>query len=60
VDSAGVTFVTDAWLVTIEVQGGLSGDAALDVAVDLATQQAECLTAGGPCTTMTPPPALND
>jgi len=51
--SAGVTFVMDAWLVTVDVQGGLSGDTAVAVAVDLATQQSECLTAGGSCEDLT-------
>jgi len=59
VDSAGVTFVSDTVMVTVDVQGGLSGDAALAVAVDLAAQQSDCLTAGGPCTEMTVPPALH-
>jgi len=58
-DSAGVTFVMDAWLVTVDVQGGLPGDTALAVAVDLATQQSECLTAGGSCEDLTVPDALN-
>jgi hypothetical protein len=59
VDSAGVTFVSDTVMVTVDVQGGLSGDAALAVAVDLAAQQSDCLTAGWPCTEMTVPPALH-
>ncbi len=58
-DSAGVSFVIDSWLVNIDVQGGLSGDAALAVAVDLAAQQAGCLTTGGQCQDLTVPDALD-
>jgi hypothetical protein len=54
-DSAGVAFVIGNWLVTVDVQGGLAADAALSAAVDLATQQAACLTAGGSCDTVTLP-----
>lgn len=57
-DSAGVDFVVDARLVTIDVQGGLPADATLAAAVDLATQQAACLTAGGVCAGVVPPAAL--
>ncbi|MBA3377791.1 MAG: hypothetical protein H0T93_02800 [Chloroflexia bacterium] len=57
-DSAGVTLVMDAWLVSIDVQGGLSGEAALAVAVDLATQQVDCLTAGDVCENLTVPDEL--
>jgi len=49
----------DAWLVTVDVQGGLPGDTALAVAVDLATQQSECLTAGGSCEDLTVPEGLD-
>lgn len=58
-DSAGVSFVMDAWLVSVDVQGGLSGDTALAVAVDLATQQGECLAAGGSCEDLTIPAELS-
>ncbi len=57
-DSAGVTFVMDTRLVSIDVQGGLSGEAALAVAVDLGVQQGECLTAGGSCDDLTVPDGL--
>ena len=59
-DSAGVDFVAGSRLVTVDVQGGLSGEDAMAASIDLATQQAACLTAGGPCTTVTPPAALGD
>lgn len=55
VDGAGVDFVIGSRLVTVDVVGGLSADAAMAAAVDLATQQAACLTAGGPCVTVTRP-----
>jgi hypothetical protein len=58
IDSAGVDFVVGAWLVTIDVQGGLTGDEAMAVAVDLATQQAACLTSGEPCAEVTRPAQL--
>jgi hypothetical protein len=58
VDSAGVDFVVDNWLVTVDVQGGLSADDALAAAVDLARQQAACLGAEGPCVSVTPPSTL--
>jgi hypothetical protein len=58
VDSAGVDFVSGNRLVTVDVQGGLSGEDALAAAVDLASQQAACLAAGGPCATMSSPPSL--
>ena len=57
-DSAGVDFVVGNRLVTVEVQGGLPADAALAAAVDLATQQADCLTSGGPCEQVRAPEAL--
>jgi hypothetical protein len=57
-DSAGVAFVLGDRLVTVDVQGGLSADEAMAAAVDLAVQQAACLTAGGACTELSPPPAL--
>jgi hypothetical protein len=57
-DSAGVDFVAGNRLVAVDVQGGLSGEEALAVAVDLATQQAACLTAGGACTSFAPPALL--
>ena len=57
-DSVGVDFVAGDWLVTVDVQGGLSAEEALTAAIDLATQQAACLAAGGPCAAVLPPPAL--
>lgn len=56
-DSAGVDFVVGDRLVTVDVQGGLAGDVALAVAIDLATQQAACVAAGK-CATVRTPPAL--
>jgi hypothetical protein len=53
VDSAGVDFVVGSYLVTVDVQEGLDGEAALALAVDLATQQSACLSAGGSCTEVT-------
>ena len=58
VDSAGVDFVVGDRLVTIDVQGGLSAEDALAAAIDLATQQAACLAAGGPCASVMVPPSL--
>lgn len=58
IDSAGIDFVVGSWLVTVDVQGGLSADAAMAAALDLATQQAGCLTAGGVCETVTRPEEL--
>ena len=58
VDSAGVTFVLGDQLVTVDVQGGLSAEAALAAAVDLATQQAACLDSGDRCDSVTVPPSL--
>jgi hypothetical protein len=49
IDSAGVDFVVGNRLATVDVQGGLSAEAALAAAIDLATQQAACLAAAGPC-----------
>ena len=57
-DSAGVSFVMDSWLVTVDVQGGLPAESALAVAVDLATQQSACLGAGGSCANLTVPEGL--
>ena len=57
-DSAGVDLVVGNLLVMIDVQGGLTGDEALAAAEDLATQQAACLTSGGPCTQLQAPAAL--
>ena len=56
IDSAGVDFVSGNRLVTVDVQGGLSGEDARAAAVDLARQQAACLVAGEPCQSVTPPP----
>jgi hypothetical protein len=58
VDSAGVDFVAGNRLVTVDVQGGLSAEDAMAAAVNLATQQAACLAAGEPCSTITLPPTL--
>jgi hypothetical protein len=57
-DSAGVDFVVGNRLVTIDVLGGVSSEEALAAATDLATQQAACLTAGGPCASVSLPAAL--
>jgi hypothetical protein len=60
-DSARVVFVAGPKLVSVDVQGVDSVDAALAAATDLATQQAACLMADGPCTAVTAPalqPAL--
>jgi hypothetical protein len=57
-DSAGVDFVVGSWMVTVDVQFGLTGEEAMAVAVDLATQQAACLTSGEPCDSITTPEAL--
>lgn len=58
IDSAGVDFVVGNVLATVDVQGGLSAEDALAAVVDLASQQAACLTAGGSCGSLTPPPTL--
>ena len=58
VDSAGVDFVSGNRLVTVDVQGGLPAEDALAAAVDLASQQAACLAAGGPCASVMAPPSL--
>jgi len=58
IDSAGVDFVVGNWLVSVDVQGGSSADDALAAAIDLATQQAACLTAGGPCAAVMSPTSL--
>jgi hypothetical protein len=58
IDSAGVDFVVGNRLATVDVQGGLSAEAAMTAAIDLATQQAACLAAGGPCSSVMVPPAL--
>jgi hypothetical protein len=57
-DGAGVDFVVGDRLVTVDVQGGLSGEDAMAAAIDLATQQAACLAAGGPCASVMVPPSL--
>lgn len=57
-DSAGVDLVVGNLLVTIDVQGGLTGDEALAATEDLATQQVACLTSGGPCQEVQAPAAL--
>jgi hypothetical protein len=58
VDSAGVDFVMEDRLVTVDVQGGLSAGDAMAAAVDLATQQAACLASDDPCSSITLPPSL--
>jgi hypothetical protein len=58
IDSASVSFVMDSWLVSVDVQGGLPAETALAVADDLATQQGDCLAAGGPCESLTVPDRL--
>jgi len=60
IDSAGVDFVVENRLVTVEVQGGLEAEAAMTAAMDLATQQAACLAADGPCATVVLSPALKE
>ncbi len=57
-DSAGVDLAVGNLLVMIDVQGGLTGDAALAAASDLATQQVACLTSGGVCQEAKAPAAL--
>jgi hypothetical protein len=57
-DSAGVDFVVGNRLVSVDVLGGLTSEEALAAAVDLATQQAACLVADGPCESVELPPAL--
>jgi hypothetical protein len=57
-DSAGVDFVVGDRLVSVDVLGGLSAEEALSAAVDLATQQAACLVADGPCESVELPPTL--
>jgi hypothetical protein len=57
-DAAGVDFVAGNRLVTVDVQGGLSAEDALAAAVDLASQQAACLAAGGTCGSVTAPSSL--
>ena len=58
VDSAGVDFVVGNQLVTVDVQAGLSAEDALAAAIDLASQQAACLSSGGSCESVTPPSSL--
>jgi hypothetical protein len=58
IDSAGVDFVVGTLLVTVDVQGGMEADAALAAAIDLATQQAACLTANGACGSILAPTEL--
>ena len=58
VDSAGVDFVAGTRLVNVDVLGGLSAEAAMTAAVDLATQQAACLASDDPCASVTMPPSL--
>jgi len=60
IDSAGVDFVLGDWLVTVDVQGGLSADDAMAAAVDLASQQSACLTSSDPCDSVTRPPKLGN
>jgi hypothetical protein len=57
-DAAGVDFVVGNRLVTVDVEGGLTGEDALTAAVDLASQQAACLAAGGTCGSVTWPSSL--
>jgi hypothetical protein len=58
IDSAGVDFVIGDHLVTVDVQGGLSAEDAMATAVDLASQQAACLTSAEPCASVSRPAAL--
>ena len=57
-DAAGVDVVVGNQLISVDVQGGLSAEDALAAAIDLATKQAACLAAGGSCSSVTVPPAL--
>jgi hypothetical protein len=58
IDGAGVDFVVGSQLATVDVLGGLSAEAAMAAAVDLATQQAACLAAAGSCAAVIAPPSL--
>jgi len=58
-DSAGVDLVVADHLVTVDVNGGLSGEAAMQAAIELATQQVACLAAAGPCAGITRPFSLD-
>jgi hypothetical protein len=58
IDSAGLDYVLGSNLVTVDVQGGLSSDQAMSAAIDLASQQAACLTDPEPCESATRPAAL--
>jgi hypothetical protein len=44
-DYAGVVFVDEAILTTIDVQSGQLDDRAFEMAIDVATQQNDCLRA---------------
>ena len=57
-DSARVGIAVGARLALIDVQGAASFDLALAAAVALASQQATCLAAVGPCGSVTVPPEL--
>lgn len=57
-DSARVALVVGDRLVTVDVQGAASEEAALAAARDLAAQQAACLGAVGACTALVPPATL--
>lgn len=59
IDSAGVAFVVGDRLATVDVQGGLTPNAAMAAAIDLATQQAGCLAASAPCASATRPSAFS-
>ncbi len=59
VDSARVALVVGDQLITVDVQGAASEADAVAIAEDLAGQQASCVAAGGPCDTVTVPPALS-
>lgn len=57
-DSARVVFVSGSRMAAIDVQGAASAEAALAAATDLAAQQAACLAADAPCTTVVLPVEL--
>jgi len=58
INSFRVIFVVGDWLATLDVQAAGSAEAAESAALDLATQQATCLTAGGTCAIVTSPASI--
>jgi hypothetical protein len=57
-DGAGIVIVVGNRLATIDVQGGMTGAAALAAATSLAAQQAACLAPGATCDDVVLPPDL--